>query len=123
VPPKIRGASTRVVRRVAVPATFAELDTIVDATPDRLSLFIVLAAFAGLREGELLEMRRSKIDGVASRISVTTTWARMSRPSTASREEGCPRLMFLGVRGNPRQPMTVRDNRGQSLPNQPERIP
>ena len=71
VPPKIRGASTAVVRTVAVPATFAELDTIIDAMPDRLRLFIVLAAFAGLREGELLELRRSDIDGVTGRIGVT----------------------------------------------------
>ena len=34
-------------------------------------IFIVLAAFVGLREGELLELRRSDIDGITGRMSVT----------------------------------------------------
>lgn len=87
VPPKIRGASTAVVRTVAVPATFAELDTITDAMPDRLRLFIVLAAFAGLREGELLELRRSDIDGVTGRISVTR---KVDKDADLDATEACP---------------------------------
>lgn len=39
--------------------------------PPRLRLFVVLAAFVGLREGELLELRRSDIDGIAGRVSVS----------------------------------------------------
>ncbi|MEO5661659.1 MAG: site-specific integrase [Nocardioides sp.] len=70
-PPKIRGATTARVKRVAVPATLDELAVITDAMPERLRLLIVLAAFVGLREGELLELRRSDIDGVSGRISVT----------------------------------------------------
>ena len=53
-PPKIRGAGSVRVKRVARPATLDELETIVDAMPERLHLLIVLAAFVGLREGELL---------------------------------------------------------------------
>ncbi len=64
-PPKIRGASSAPVKRVAVPATFDELAMIVDEMPDRLRLLIVLAAFVGLREGELLELRHPRPRQVA----------------------------------------------------------
>lgn len=70
-PPKIRGASTARVKRVAVPATLDELAMITDHMPDRLKLLIVLAGYVGLRQGELLELRRSDVDGVTGRISVT----------------------------------------------------
>jgi integrase len=70
-PPKIRGASTARVKRVAVPATFDELAAIINAMPDRLKLLIVLASYVGLRQGELLELRRSDVDGVAGTISLT----------------------------------------------------
>ena len=71
VPPKVRGASAARVRRVARPATLDELDGIVEAMPDRLRLLIVLAAFVGLRQGELLELRRSDVDGVTGLVSVS----------------------------------------------------
>lgn len=70
-PPKIRGASTATVRHVAVPATFDEIAVITESMPERLRLLIVLAAFVGLRQGELLELRRSDVDGVTGRINVT----------------------------------------------------
>lgn len=59
------------MKRVAKPATFEELGIIVDHMPERLQLLVVLAAFVGLREGELLELRRSDVDGVGGRISVS----------------------------------------------------
>ena len=61
-PPKIRGAGSAPVRRVAVPATLDEIATIIEEMPDRLKILIVLAAFVGLRQGELLELRRSDVD-------------------------------------------------------------
>jgi integrase len=70
-PPKIRGASTARVKRVAKPATFDELAIIIDKVPQRLKLFMVLAAFVGLREGEALELRRSDVDGRTGRIDVS----------------------------------------------------
>jgi len=69
-PPKIRGAGSAPVRRVAVPATLDEIAVIIDAMPERLRFFIVLASFVGLRQGELLELRRSDVDGVTGRIKV-----------------------------------------------------
>lgn len=71
VPPKIRGASTARVKRNAVPATFDELTVITGQMPERLKLLIVLAAYVGLRQGELLELRRADVDGVTGRVSVT----------------------------------------------------
>lgn len=70
-PPKIRGAATARVRRVARPATLDEIAVIVDKMPERLRLLIILAAFVGLREGELLELRRGDIDVDTGAISVT----------------------------------------------------
>src|SRR4051794_13619965 len=70
-PPKIRGAGSARVRRVAKPATFEEIETITAAMPPRLRLLIVLGAYVGLRQGELLELRRSDIDGISGRIHVT----------------------------------------------------
>lgn len=108
-PPKIRGASTARVKRVAKPATFDELAVIFDNMPERLRLFIVLAAFVGLREGEALELRRSDVDGRIGRIDVSrkvdktptamlrahapTAVARSPhrRPSAASGPCTCPR--------------------------------
>jgi integrase len=69
-PPKVRGAGSSRVKRVAKPATPDELKIIIDLMPDRLKLLIVLAAFAGLREGELLELRRSDVDGKTGRVDV-----------------------------------------------------
>ena len=37
--------------------------------PSGCKLLIVLAAFVGLRQGELLELRRSDVDGVTGRIT------------------------------------------------------
>lgn len=87
VPPKIRGASNAPVKRVAVPATFGELAVIVGEMPERLRLLIVLAAYVGLREGELLELRRSDVDGVTGRIDVTRKVDKDANPTVRS---ACP---------------------------------
>ncbi len=86
-PPKIRGASSSRVRNVAKPASFDEIAAIVDAMPDRLKLLIVLAAFVGLREGELLELRRSDLDGVTGRIEVTR---KVDKDADAEIPGACP---------------------------------
>jgi integrase len=86
-PPKIRGASSAPVKRVAVPATFDELAVIVDEMPEPLKLLIVLAAYVGLREGELLELRRSDVDGVTGRIDVTR---KVDKDANWSARGACP---------------------------------
>jgi len=86
-PPKIRGAGSARVKRIAVPATLDELAVITETMPERLRLLIVLAAFVGLREGELLELRRSDIDGVTGRINVTRKVDKDVIPAT---KDACP---------------------------------
>lgn len=86
-PPRIRGASSAPVKQVVVPATFDEITAIVDAMPERLKLLIVLAAFVGLREGELLELRRSDVDGVTGRINVARKVDKDANPAVRG---ACP---------------------------------
>lgn len=86
-PPKIRGASSAPVSRVAVPATLDEIAAITDAMPDRLKLLIVLASFVGLRQGELLELRRSDVDGVTGRISVSR---KVDKDVVPGAKDACP---------------------------------
>lgn len=90
-PPKIRGASSSRVRNVARPATFDELAIIVEHMPARLKLFVVLAAYVGLREGELLELRRSDIDGLTGRIAVTRRVAKDTDPQVPGACPNCGR--------------------------------
>ncbi len=87
-PPKIRGAGSAPVRRIAVPATLDEIAVISDAMPEHLRLFIVLAAFVGLREGELLELRRSDVDGVTGRIKVSR---KVDKDFVADAPGACPK--------------------------------
>ena len=87
-PPKIRGASTAPISRKAVPATLDELSVITDAMPERLKLFIVLAAFVGLRQGELLELRRSDVDADTGRIRVSRKIDKDAVPGAAG---ACPK--------------------------------
>jgi integrase len=61
-PCRIRGAGQAQTARRAVPATLAELEVIAAAMPDRLRLMVLLAAWCGLRFGELAELRRTDID-------------------------------------------------------------
>lgn len=85
--PRVWGAGTGTTKNVAEPATFDQLNTIVDHLPDRLKLLIVLASFVGLREGELLELRRSDVDGVTGRLKVTR---KVDKDVIAGAEGACP---------------------------------
>lgn len=69
VPTQIRGAG-QTKRRTTPPATLDELDLIVQAMPEDLRLFVMLAGWCGLRKGELLELRRSDVDTRAGTISI-----------------------------------------------------
>ncbi|MCV7358173.1 tyrosine-type recombinase/integrase [Mycolicibacterium fluoranthenivorans] len=44
------------------PATYAEIDTIVSEMPEHLSAMVVLATWCAMRDGELIELRRSDIN-------------------------------------------------------------
>jgi integrase len=86
-PPKVRGAATARVKKKARPASFAELQVIVDHMPERLKLFVILAGFVGLREGELLELRRGDVDLDAGLISVTR---KVDKDVIRDAPGGCP---------------------------------
>lgn len=70
-PVRIARASTARVQKDQKPSPVDEIATIVVHMPERLRLFIVLAAFAGMREGEIFELRRSDIDTSTGAIAVT----------------------------------------------------
>ena len=58
----IRAAGVARRRSKTVPATIDELRVIRENMPDRLRLAVDLAAWCGLRQGEVLELRRGDID-------------------------------------------------------------
>lgn len=86
-PTRVRSAATAAVRRPARPATLSELRLIIEAMPERLKLLVVLAAFCGLREGELLELRRGDIDAKVGSVSVRRAVAKDADPLA---EGACP---------------------------------
>lgn len=70
-PCRVRGAGT--ARRVSrtVPATPAELATLIDVIPQRYKAMTALAGWVGLRYGELIELRRKDIDRKNHTVKVT----------------------------------------------------
>ena len=65
-PVHIRGAGHVKRTGSTQPASLDELEALVDATPERFRLMVLLAAWCALRKGELSELRRSDVD--------TTRW-------------------------------------------------
>ena len=61
-PCRIRGAGSSTRTKQIRPATIAELDALVAEMPERYKLMTLLAAWCGLRFGELTELRRSDVD-------------------------------------------------------------
>ncbi len=69
-PCRVRGAGqTKRVKKI-VPATLAELEALTKAMPAKYQLLVLLAAWCGLRFGELAELRRSDVDVVKGAIHV-----------------------------------------------------
>lgn len=66
----IRGGAVARTKHKAEPATLEELAIIVEHMPDRLRLAVLIAAWCGLRQGEVLELRRGDIDRVRGVIKV-----------------------------------------------------
>jgi integrase len=69
-PCRIRAASKTSRARPIRPASLAELRVIVDAMPDRYRLAMLLAAWCGLRFGEVAELRRKDVDLDHDRLRV-----------------------------------------------------
>jgi integrase len=91
--PRVWRAGSVTVKNVAKPATFKEIDTIIANMPDRLELFIVLAAYVGLREGELLELRRSDVVGLTGRIDVARKVDKDTIPGAVGACPNCGRAI------------------------------
>jgi integrase len=58
----LRGAGNAKRAHKVEPATLAQLEALVDAMPPRYRVMVLLAAWCGLRFGELTELRRSDLD-------------------------------------------------------------
>lgn len=70
-PAHIRGAGNVKRAHKVRPASLQELETIVDALPDRYKLMALLAAWCAMRFGELAELRRGDLDLRTNRVSIT----------------------------------------------------
>jgi integrase len=76
-PCRIRGAgNTRAVREVTI-ATLPELEAIVTAMPERLRPMVLLAAWCGLRFGELAGLTRADLDLEAATVTVRRAVVRL----------------------------------------------
>ncbi|WP_134768418.1 site-specific integrase [Nocardioides sp. 1609] len=69
-PAHIRGAGSAKRAHRVQPASLEELETIVEAMPDRYQLMALLAAWFAMRFGELTELRRGDIDLRTGRVKV-----------------------------------------------------
>ncbi len=61
-PCRVRGAGQVKRKSITRPATLAELGVIAESMPGRYKLAVLLAAWCGLRFGELAELRRRDVD-------------------------------------------------------------
>lgn len=87
-PPKIRGAGFARVKRVAMPATLDELAVITKAMPERCACSSCSPRSSdSARAGELLELRRSDVEGISGRLSVTRKFDKDGIPKA---EDTCP---------------------------------
>jgi len=92
-PVRIAKASTARVQKSQKPSPVDEIATVVDNMPERLRLFIMLAAFAGMREGEIFELRRSDIEASSGSISVTRKIEKDADPSAPGACPNCGRVI------------------------------
>lgn len=92
-PVRIAKASAARVQKQHKPSPVDEIATIVDHMPDRLRLFIVLAAFAGMREGEIFELRRSDVDAKSAAIAVTRKVEKDRDPDAEGACSNCGRVI------------------------------
>ncbi len=93
-PAHIRGAGNVKRAHKVRPASLQELETIVDALPDRYKLMALLAAWCAMRFGELAELRRGDLDLRTNRVSIT---------------RGVVRVGGMFVVGSPKSDAGVRD--------------
>ncbi|WP_295778418.1 site-specific integrase [uncultured Microbacterium sp.] len=86
-PCQIRGAASASTGKKTTPPTAAELQKMVDAMPQRYKAAVVLAAWTGVRFGELMELRRKDIE-VLTEGDQTTIVVNVSRGVTQVTGQG-----------------------------------
>jgi integrase len=69
-PCRIRGAGTTKRAKPIRPATLDEIAAITEAMPDRYQAAVLVAAWCGLRFGELAELRRKDVDLTGARLRI-----------------------------------------------------
>ena len=74
----IRGGSSSKTVHKSRPASLEELTTIAEQMPERLRLSVLIAAWCGLRYGELAELRRGDLDLAQRVIRVRRAVARVA---------------------------------------------
>jgi integrase len=79
----LKGAGTAKTTHKARPATLPELAIITQHMPERLQLSVLIAAWCGLRYGELAELRRKDIDIKGRVIRVRRAVVRIPGKGTA----------------------------------------
>ncbi len=84
-PARIKGAGQTPRRHVIHPATLDELVTITEAMPERLQLLVQLAAWCGLRYGELIELRRKDVDTKDGVLRIRRSAVLVTHPRTPDR--------------------------------------
>lgn len=87
-PCQIRGAASASTGRKVIPPTAAELQKMIDTITPRFKAAVVLAAWTGVRYGELTELRRKDIDIVTDESGVAAIVVNVSRGVTHVTGEG-----------------------------------
>ena len=104
-PCRIRGASSTKRRPKWEPLTRDQLAALVAAMPDRHQALVLLAAWCGLRYGELTELRRGDVELVTEDGSVVAGVLRVRRAVTRVTEDGVTRAVV----GTPKSDAGIRD--------------
>lgn len=96
-PCTIRGAGQTKRQRKIEPASLPELEALVKATPDRLRLMPLLAAWCGLRFGELAELRRKDIDPEAGALRVSRALVRVDRADLVGKPKSAAGVRTVAI--------------------------
>jgi len=92
-PRAIKRASRAKPRRDPILATLRQLDAITAAMPEHLRLAVVLAYTTGLRQGELLELRRKDIDIKTHTVRVSRAIGKTRNPTASGACKDCGRVI------------------------------
>ncbi|MFF2485275.1 tyrosine-type recombinase/integrase [Microbacterium sp. NPDC058062] len=87
-PCQIKGAASAATGKTVIPPTAAELQKIVEAITPRYRAAVILAAWAGVRYGELTELRRKDIELVRERDRLEVIVVNVARAVTHVSGEG-----------------------------------